>query len=173
MTYNYVEVVVDSLSRALVVTSQDRVLEILDIPDKGRGVVVRRPPTLVDLVELIVEQDVALVLLVDNPALMAVAHTVVVRRGDDSRLGGGRDVVDREAVLVEGVADVAAFVSGVRAVVGEALSAVSDQHTDESLHVAERYSLMHVAVLSSAANILRVGRVAHVDEDKTGSARTI
>jgi hypothetical protein len=109
----------------------------------------------VELVELIVEEEEALIALVDDPALVAVAHAIVARAADDLWLARIVYVEDRERALVERVAHVRAVVPCVRPDVREALRVV------------------HVSVRAGAAHVLRRGRVRDVKEDEPGGAAVV
>jgi hypothetical protein len=145
-------VVVDGLAGRLVVASLLGVLEVTDVPDEGGGVAVGTGAAAVVLVVLVVEDEELLVLGVEDPALVGVGGALVAGDGDELGVLLVGDVVDGEGVLVVAVADLAALVLLVGALVDQALGVVD------------------VAVGGRTAGGGRVGGVAEVKEDETTAA---
>jgi hypothetical protein len=153
-------VVVDGAGRRLVVTGNNGLLEVLDVPDicdretiLGGGV--DRSAVGVDLalVELIVHHNVGLPKRIEDPTLMGVRGADVGSARDDGTSGAKSllvgYIVDGQGVLVVAVADVAAVVFLVGSTVDDALSIVC------------------VTVLAGASLNVRLGGVVQVDEHRS------
>src|SRR5690606_38219909 len=125
------------------------VLEVRHVPEVSDGAAVGSETGTVDFVELVVENDEALVFLVEEPALVGVRCALVGSARDDGGVAAVGHVVDGEGLLVVTVANVTAEVLLVGSLVRQALS------------------IVHVAVLGSAAGGSGVGGVLQVDKDET------
>lgn len=142
---------VNGLGGGLVDTSVDGVGQVGDGPDIGGGAAISSRPNLVHLIELVIEEKPALV-LVNEPALVRVGVAVVRSAGDDDGVGLGGDIVDGEGVLVETEADLLAAVLLGGTLVDHALS------------------IVNVAVLADTAGGGGLGGVRDVDnEEATGA----
>lgn len=150
-TVDDVLVVVDGAGRALEVAGVDGLLEVGDVEDVGGGVAVGGGADGVNLIEFVVEEEIAHG-RVDDPALVAVGVADVGGAGDNGGVLLVGHVHDGEGVLVEGEADLAARVLLAWALVDDALGIVD------------------VAVLANAAGgdgVLGVGDIDH--EESTGA----
>ena len=148
--FDDVLVVVDGPLRALVNAAEHGVLEVLDVDDVRRGVLVLSGARLLLLVELVVEEEVLVV--GRQPALVRVRGTVVRGPRQLPRHRAPIDVHDRQRVLVVIEADLAPLVRLLGAAVDDALRVVD------------------VAVLADAAGILRALGVRDVDHPEAAAA---
>lgn len=143
-------VVVDGALGAFVHAPEYGVGQILNVDNVGGGMLVGSRAGLVLLVELVVQQQVAVIL--GDPALVGVGGTVVGGARQLARHGAARDVDDGQGVLVEVEADLPALVSLLGAAVDDALGVVD------------------VAVGGHAAGVLGPAGVGHVDHPQAGAA---
>lgn len=112
---------INRLLSRLVVSSQLRGPERLNIPDVSDWESLCSNSGLIVLIVFIIENQVLLVLRVKNPTLVSVLGTVVAGTGKDGGICLGGDVEDCECVFVVTVADVSAVELLVRSTVDEAL----------------------------------------------------
>src|SRR5688572_11398865 len=122
-TVNDVLVVVDGADGRLVDTTEDGEGEVSDVDDVGGGVAVSGRAVSLLLIELVIEEQVAVVIS-GSPALVGVGSTVVGGAGELPGQGTARDVDDGQGILVVVEADLLAAVLGLGTLVDDALGVV-------------------------------------------------
>lgn len=140
-------VVIDSVLGGLEQARLLGVAEIGDIPDVGDSEPVGCGSNAVILVVLVVHDQEALIVRIEDPALVGVGGALVASARDDGGVSLIGDVVDREGVLVVTVADINSTVALIRAAVLEALRIVD------------------VSILGLVAGREGLRRVGEIDED--------
>lgn len=130
---------------------EDGVLEIRDIDDVSGGVTVSSRTSAFLLIELIVEQQVAVV-IGGSPSLVSVGGTIVSGTGQLARHSAARDVDNGQRILVVVEADLMAPVCVHWTLVDDALS------------------IMDIAVIGNAASILRAVGSRYVNHPQAATA---
>lgn len=155
VSVNDVLVVVDGTALALEIAGVVGVLKVTDVEDVSSGQALSHGANLgVAFVEFVVKEEVLLPLLVVDYTLVNVLGSRV--RGDRDDVGHVADlvggIIDGQCVLVVAIADIASVVALVRATVHKALC------------------IVNITVSSSTARRKHIGRISHVQVDKTATA---
>ncbi len=147
----HVEVVVDHRQAAVVVSHQHRRVEVGDVPHVGPRGVRRMSGGRLRFVQLVVDQQVAVVL--GQPALVRIRGAVVGRRRQRDRRALVAHVDDRDALAraVRVEADLLAGVLGVGSGVDPALRFVRVSAGRHAAGVQRRAGRTHVEDLQAAA----------------------
>lgn len=144
--------VINRLRLGLPETSEHWLLQVLDVDDISRGLVVTTGRCIFDLIRLIIKQQMGHG-IVNKPALMGIGSTLVGGAGDDLHRGLIGNIVNSERILVVSKADLVALVLFARALVDNALG------------------IMNVAIIIDAALVDRLSRVGDVDHVEASLTR--